>query len=266
MNRNILFSRLSLITIITAPLCINSFIGAHSRDEYQWDSYTATREIDRLIDDKVSYWGQSLSDYEGSRDVINLKRKLKDEILESSDNYVRLNGSSVKIYSRFRVPERTMTGIIEFIQEKGYQYALKRTGNSAVARRAIDRLTKNLLRDNDRNLSLAGYVGSSLKSKVRDILHHIEYVGSSPAPAPATAAAAAAPRPLFVTYPSDECCVCLDGFDNSSHERMFLKPCGHDMCVTCYHRWVIEEKNRSCPLCRAHIHEGVSAQSISYKR
>lgn len=63
MNKNLLFSRLSVVAIIAAPICMNSIIVAErtTRSEYQWDSYTTTREIDRLIDEKVSYWGQSFS-------------------------------------------------------------------------------------------------------------------------------------------------------------------------------------------------------------
>jgi hypothetical protein len=51
--------------------------------------------------------------------------------------------------------------------------------------------------------------------------------------------------PIKTYYSSDECCACFESFGDV--RRVYLNPCGHDMCTNCANLVV------KCPQCRAHI-------------
>lgn len=53
----------------------------------------------------------------------------------------------------------------------------------------------------------------------------------------------------FRTYPSDECCICYTDFQHIA--RIFLHPCGHDLCVSCAKSLAARSAEMNCPQCRA---------------
>ena len=43
------------------------------------------------------------------------------------------------------------------------------------------------------------------------------------------------------------CCICLE------HKKtLLLSRCGHDVCVECYKKLIVEGKYKKCPLCMKH--------------
>ncbi len=52
-------------------------------------------------------------------------------------------------------------------------------------------------------------------------------------------------------YASDECCVCLE--DMTSSTRVFLWPCGHDMCRSCAKETHIARGIENCSKCRSAV-------------
>lgn len=79
---------------------------------------------------------------------------------------------------------------------------------------------------------MSSYMGQSLKEK-------LSHIGTQ------------TPKPDKV-YPSTECCICYQEFDGSI-ERVFLAPCGHDLCKDCCKAHFFDHKNKYCPKCRAVI-------------
>jgi hypothetical protein len=54
-------------------------------------------------------------------------------------------------------------------------------------------------------------------------------------------------------FPSDSCCSCLESFNVV--ERVFLYPCGHDICKSCAYSWFFNplSPHTTCPQCRAAV-------------
>ncbi len=58
-------------------------------------------------------------------------------------------------------------------------------------------------------------------------------------------------QPQIQLYPSEDCCVCMEDFDDV--QRIFLFPCGHDICAGCAHQWFFGQHKSSCPHCRSTV-------------
>lgn len=58
-------------------------------------------------------------------------------------------------------------------------------------------------------------------------------------------------------YESESCCVCLENFDKineTSVERVIIRPCGHDICKNCARELFFGvTKAKTCPTCRATV-------------
>jgi len=63
-------------------------------------------------------------------------------------------------------------------------------------------------------------------------------------------------------YTSTECVVCLEEFGGSV-KRLYLKPCGHDICKQCAFDWFFgSNQKRTCPQCRANVNLDALQQDI----
>ncbi|XP_063932237.1 E3 ubiquitin-protein ligase RFWD3-like isoform X2 [Zophobas morio] len=51
----------------------------------------------------------------------------------------------------------------------------------------------------------------------------------------------------------DSCSICLQNFTSSGNHRPFVSPCGHVFGENCLKMWVVERKQRTCPLCKCKV-------------
>jgi len=117
---------------------------------------------------------------------------------------------------------------------------------------------------------LTTFIGNSLRRAVREAINRFEvpsqqnynrptastYNSTTARPNGASAdaqnaSASSAESSFDRTFPTPECPVCYESFETVN--RLFLSPCGHNMCKTCAYNWCFTNSNNSCPICRADI-------------
>jgi len=115
---------------------------------------------------------------------------------------------------------------------------------------AADRIREELIKKIDRMGELppglfAQYTGAPFKQRLARLY-------PEKTPRPSQPQQTIAPPSQEKLYPSAECCCCLEEFD-SSIQQVFLHPCGHDLCTTCYQRLFTNNTSACCPQCRQKI-------------
>ena len=183
------------------------------------------------------------------RKYITVWEEVKETVPETNFKTVR-----EKRWHNTRLIERVSSAIVQFIGGESYNYAVRKTNNPVVADIVKREMTSEVLkRVKSRYLSLSDYLGQERERKIDEKIRRImrqENVRANnlqkptyvkPAPKPA-----APVKPNFKTYPSDSCCICLDSFNNK--RRVFLKPCGHDICADCFKNY-----KEQCAICRTKV-------------
>jgi ankyrin repeat protein len=67
---------------------------------------------------------------------------------------------------------------------------------------------------------------------------------------------------------SEECCICLENYDESRRRCVGLIPCGHDVCEKCWKEWN-EGKgamNKTCPMCRQTVTTTINCHAVVEKK
>ena len=141
--------------------------------------------------------------------------------------------------------EQMIRGItLEFIKNEAYTYAreiMSAAHAAKVAEYIYDQLFSVCANATELGQGIfASYIDVSLKNMVRDIYHH-HSLDIVPGIVPVAQ----------TFYPSTDCCICLESFYDVI--RVFLVPCGHDVCVTCAKHWFFTDNKSNCPLCRQKV-------------
>jgi hypothetical protein len=92
------------------------------------------------------------------------------------------------------------------------------------------------------NGSLRSYFG---EEQIRDRVWRLKEQHDHKKREEATRSAA----PEFRTFPSEECCICYN--ELAEVGRIFLHPCGHDLCLRCARDLASRSSEMTCPQCRA---------------
>ena len=220
-------------------------------------------------------FGYQLSTYEVSR--------LEEVIIRAitNDQTCYYNGRNAG-YIKEKVNQYINSGILEYIEEYAYNYAYKKLNNQKRARAIAESMRNNALAlisqsNTIQAAKIAQYVGSALYKAVEYEMaqssnYYPEQYSNPPAYNPEytqqyvpekpsyqekpshhynqqnQSSYTSQPQSSFITYPSDDC-ICMESF--SDVQRIFLRPCGHDICMTCAYAWFLENSNKTCPQCRA---------------
>lgn len=167
--------------------------------------------------------------------------------------------------SKDEVDQLILSAILEFIEETSYQYALQRTGNRDLARRVANSMLNNALAVIGRRIpvnayDLAPFVGRALQEAVDfelatllSAVHHAQqthYASSS----------SSSPSHATPHYETEDCCVCAESFNDVA--RVFLTPCGHDICKACARSWFFDQHKSTCPMCRATVDKTDLAKAL----
>jgi hypothetical protein len=95
---------------------------------------------------------------------------------------------------------------------------------------------------------LTPFVGSALEKAVNDKIN--QWAPAPIKPKPQATRPSIAPVPAEKQFTSQACCACLDDF-GADVERVYLKPCGHDICKSCAYEWFFGATQKTqCPQCR----------------
>jgi len=172
-------------------------------------------------------------------------------------SYVLMNALKQSGYtSKEKVDQFINSGILTFIEEIAFDCAYAKTNNRTTARRIAESMRNNALALLDKHSyidaeMITPFVGRALEKAID--LQLLQYEPAQPAysPKPSAPASTYTPKPTTPQYASDECIVCMESFSNVS--RLFLVPCGHDICRGCARSWFISNKNSACPTCRTTV-------------
>jgi len=181
-------------------------------------------------------------------------------------------------YIKEKIDQYINSGILEYIEEYAYNYAYKKLNNQKRARALAESMRNNALALISQSNTIpaakvAQYIGSALYKAVEYEMatqshsHYPQQYNNPPAynpeytqqyyapekpssyqQKPSQSSYAPQTQSAFVTYPSDDCCICMESF--SDVKRIFLRPCGHDICMTCAYVWFLDNSNKTCPQCR----------------
>lgn len=187
-----------------------------------------------------------------------------------------------KRYDKDLIDQYINGGILQYIEEKSYSEAYLMTNNRTVARKIAKSMFNNALAVIVKNNAIdmeavAQFVGAALRRAIQnellkyDVPYQPDY-NNMPAndqyDAPPAYEAPPAYSPSHYSdsdlpayenvasqeknYPSQDCCVCYDTLHQNN--RVFLRPCGHDICKTCIYGWFFgSNQNKTCPQCRANV-------------
>lgn len=143
------------------------------------------------------------------------------------------------------VYDETIKGICDYSAGKSFDIAYARTWNTRVAQRVKDRILVEMKSLYNASGTLMGgafkpYVGNALVEKVNQLCNQFD----TPYIAPKQPQLC-----IQKLYTEKDCRVCFETF-SSQVVRIYLKPCGHDICVDCARKHFIDYKNNTCPACR----------------
>lgn len=202
-------------------------------------------------------------------------------------------GASNKVYKKDIIDQFIASAILEYIEKTAFNITYSRSNNRDLAQRISESMRNNALAIIAQNSvidyeRLAPFVGFALDRAINDQIsasYNQSYSSYTPAKpskpsssyAPAKPSAPAKPaapvkpsKPVYQAptampkpsappleaqklYTSTECVVCLEEFGGSV-KRLYLKPCGHDICKQCAFDWFFgSNQKRTCPQCRANV-------------
>ena len=249
----------------------------HHYHENTNNGYTLTEsQAKRYIDQCIASFDFALRPYMNDGTQFDyLKKLILDTVRNAQHTYTYTNYG--KRYKKDSIDQYINSAILQYIEEKSYNYAYYRTKNRTVAKKIAESMRNNAMAMIDKNghinpESLRKFVGQSLVRAVSDAINRFDVpyqpdfdTHEEPAAVPAVSQAVSpeiASAPEEKLYPSEDCCVCYESFKDVS--RIFLKPCGHDICKDCAFKWFFgEEQGKTCPMCRTEVDFNRLSQDIA---
>lgn len=196
-----------------------------------------------------------------------LKQSILDAIFMNDQSYS--NDYYGKKYKKDLIDQYVNSGILEYIEKQSYAYTYKKTKSAHIATRITESMRNNALAiiQQSRTVDferLTPFVGHALKRAVHEVLassYHSYYHDESYNNNTSSAKIDALEERL---YPSEDCCSC---FEKLTHRnRLFLKPCGHDMCKDCAYQWFFvprRDDSKTCPQCRSKVNVNSIARDLA---
>lgn len=241
----------------------------HHASYYSARQGLTERQAKNYIEQCVAALDYALRPHIKDRELYKLKNLILNSVLTNPRVYTWT--SHGKLYDKDILDQYISSALLEYIENKSYAYAYKKTHDSTIARKVSESMRNNALARIQRYgaldaESLVPFVGRSLKRAVDDYINqwHYNSLYQSPQQSSNYETVAIVYPPEYYEeqekfYPSDTCCVCLESFDvnnNNGVDRIFLQPCGHDMCKSCAYQWFfVPNRNdtKTCPQCRSKV-------------
>lgn len=201
------------------------------------------------ITDCVDYWFYPHNTYPR---LYTLKNSILNELAFSSNYEYTWHWASLSYQKEYPLTyiEQLLRGAtLDCIKEEAYTYAKEKTSTKQ-AHTLAERIYETLL-----NLCLhtsyleqgifAPYIGHHLQSLVHKLLNQKPTAHTT----------------ITHYYTSTDCCICMESFEEVM--RLFLTPCGHDICISCAERWFFTENKKGCPQCRTTVDKKALRETIN---
>lgn len=208
------------------------------------------REATDYIAQSINALERALETYMRRTDLTTLKHAIQNSVRNA--HYAYQNGT--RRISKDIIDQVIASAVLEYIEKAAYDYAYNSTKDSSASRRISESMRNNALaliaQKNVVDFELlVPFVGFALEKAINDKIQYAAPV------AQATPASKSTEQSVQVEkqYKSSECCICLEDFDEDV-KRVYLSPCGHDMCTNCAYDWFfgIIQKT-TCPQCRGSV-------------
>lgn len=245
----------SVISSLLICLVSTCYMQAHTIYTEMLDCTQIRNYVTNLVDTLVSDGGSS-ENCIARREIIEhvYKRVTTAQSFSELVCYIPITRASSY------VEKQTIDGIINYCSRKSGIMAYSRTCNIHIANRIqarIEQEMKNMYANADTLLSgtFAPFVGTALREKVYQLCNQFDTPYQRPAqPQPAVQ------QPVL--YTEKECRVCMEPFSNTVI-RMYVMPCGHDICTECARKHFVEYKHDACPACRQTVNRTDLEQKLS---
>jgi hypothetical protein len=255
-NANRFLQTLSTLldSFTTGSVCSNSV----APNAAQSKKYTLSRkQVEDYLDNYFASLGYELYPNITQDELTSMKSAVINTTQYATDSYIWVSG--VRFYDKNKVDSCILDAIIQSIEQSSYTIAYNQSYNSALATKVSQSIRKSAASYIQKQSfldpqQLKQYFGYSLTQLVRERINKIDmpYQQSYTQPVVYNTPKPTAP-PL---YESTSCCICMESF-SSSCTRVYLKPCGHDICESCALNWFFPankpDRTRTCPQCRSSV-------------
>jgi hypothetical protein len=214
------------------------------------------KHLESYVSECIEYWFYPNQEYS---EIRKLTKLICQDIRGSNQESFTWNWNSLAFeygYKREYIEQLMRGAVIDYVKERSYEIARK-FGSSQTAAKVSQIIANELFELCSQSIEMRGsifssYAGRALRERVEHLYHWVLNNGDYISPSSTV---------IAHLYPSDDCCICYDSFNEVS--RVFLAPCGHDICVTCAERWFYTENKKSCPQCRQTVDKKALRQAIN---
>lgn len=224
----------------------------------QAKKYTLSRkQLEDYLDNYFASLGYELYPNITQDELTGMKSTVTNTIQYATDSYIWVSG--VRFYDKNKVDGFILDAIIQSIEQSSYTIAYNQSYNSALATKVSQSIRKSAASYIQKQSfldpqQLKQFFGYSLTQLVRDRINKIDIPYQQPYTPPVVYNT---PKPTAPpVYESASCCICLESF-SASYKRIYLKPCGHDICEGCALNWFfpadMPDRTRTCPHCRSSV-------------
>jgi hypothetical protein len=244
----------SLIDGMTSNLVCSKSVApspAHSK------KYTMSRkQIEDYLDNQFASLGYELYPNVTQDELTSMKNAVFNTLQYATDSYIWVSG--IRFYDKDKIDKFILDAIVTSIEQSSYTMAYNQSYNSALATKVSQSIRKNVAAYIQKQSyldpqKLKQYFGYALLQLVRERINQID-MPYQPTAQPIVYHTPTPSAPPL--YESTSCCICMDSF-SSSCKRIFLRPCGHDICESCALNWFFPtntpDHTRTCPQCRSKV-------------
>ena len=200
-------------------------------------------------------------------DIQNIRNKTNTAFNQSSTVFIWISG--IRMYNKDMIDQFLLSAIIETVESNTYNYAFDQTRSTHTASKITQTIRTKLMKLIERKQvldpqDLRPFFGYPLQQAIRTEIAHVSYqynntghsyhypsYGSS-----GNIGSSGHHGYSGATYASRACCICFDTFGGAT-ERLFLKPCGHDICTMCALDYFfpnnLPDQTKKCPICRSWV-------------
>lgn len=230
-------------------------------------TYTLSRrQAENYIDLYVATLTNGLRPNACDYDMQNIRNKTYTALNQSSTVYIWISG--IRMYNKDMIDQFLLSAIIDTVESNTYNYAYDQTRNSTVASKITQTIRTKLMRLIERKQTLDAqdlrpFFGYPLQQAIRTEIANIPYQNNTPYNnqpynygSSGHSGASGHHGYTGATYASPACCICFDNFGGAT-QRIFLKPCGHDICTMCALDYFfpnnLPDQTKKCPICRSWV-------------
>ncbi len=217
--------------------------------------YTLSRrQLEEYVDNYFASLGYELYPNVTQEELVSMKSAVTHTIDYAPDSYIWVSG--VRFYDKNKVDGFILDAIIQNIEQTSYTIAYNNSYNSTLATKVSQSIRKSATSYIQKQSfldaqKLKQFFGYGLTQLVRERINQIDMPYQAPTTTYYTPVPSAPPL-----YESASCCICMEPF-SASCERIYLKPCGHDICAGCALNWFFPtntpDHTRTCPQCRSRV-------------